>query len=305
VIVLRVCALGDLVVTGPLLERLGEPFLVAHSEHVALARAAGWVREGIDADLAGLHALLADEADASRLAPALRERLARGEPVLAVTRPGPGRDALARGLRAAGAREVRPCDPLPPAGVHAADHLAAASGQPVRRAVPRIELPAESRARGAAIRRARGGDPRARPVAIHPGAGAPAKRWPADRWASSWRQLRHPGEALVICGPADEAPASELADRIAAPILRGLPLVDLAAALAGCRALLGHDSGVSHLSAALGIPTLAVFGPTDPRQWAPRGPSARSARAPRGDLARLDPACAVAAMRSLLQTSSR
>ena len=82
-------------------------------------------------------------------------------------------------------------------------------------------------------------------------------------------------------------------------MLRDLPLVELAAALAGCRALLGHDSGISHLAAALGLPTLALFGPTDPAQWAPRGPAATWLRAAGGCLAHQDPDDVIAIARSL------
>jgi hypothetical protein len=306
VIVLRSCALGDLIVTGPLLERLDAPFLVAHSEHIALAGAAGWVRGGIDADLAGLYALHADEPDAALLSPALRERLARGEAVLALSRPGERRDALVRGLRAAGAREVRAFDPLPPRGVHAADHLASAAGERAERALPSIALPADLRARGAQILRSFGLDSRARAIALHPGAGSAAKRWPVENWASAWQALRQLGPAAIVCGPADEVAARELANGIGAPMLRGLPLLDLAAALAGCAALLGHDSGVSHLAAALGIPTLALFGPTDPQQWAPRGRAAEVLRPAGARLADLSTAAVVAQFLRLVRyTSSR
>jgi ADP-heptose:LPS heptosyltransferase len=46
----------------------------------------------------------------------------------------------------------------------------------------------------------------------------------------------------------------------------------LAGVLAHARLFVGHDSGVTHLAAALHVPTVALFGPTDPVQWAPRGP---------------------------------
>jgi ADP-heptose:LPS heptosyltransferase len=298
VIVLRACALGDLVLTGPLLERIDEPFLVAHAEHVALARAAGWVAGGLDADLAGLHALYPDEPEPARLAGPLRERLARAEPVLVLGRPGARRDALLRGLRSAGAVELHAHDPLPPAGVHAADHLARALPGALAAAQPSIALPEGALAlRGAALARA-GIETRAPLIALHPGAGSPAKRWPAPRWAELWRALGSGAGAVVICGPADLEAARELGGAIGAPLLAGASLLELAAVLSGCAALLGHDSGVSHLSAALGVPTLALFGPTDPAGWAPRGPRVAVLR--EGELARLDPERVLRAARELL-----
>jgi ADP-heptose:LPS heptosyltransferase len=56
----------------------------------------------------------------------------------------------------------------------------------------------------------------------------------------------------------------------------GVPLTDLAALLCRCHAFLGNDSGVSHLAGMMGIPTVAVFGPTDPAVWAPLGPNVRT-----------------------------
>ena len=57
-----------------------------------------------------------------------------------------------------------------------------------------------------------------------------------------------------------------------------LPLPGLAAALARGRLFLGHDSGVSHLAAALGTPCVLLFGPTDPAVWAPPGAHVRVIR---------------------------
>jgi ADP-heptose:LPS heptosyltransferase len=55
------------------------------------------------------------------------------------------------------------------------------------------------------------------------------------------------------------------------PVIQGRPLSTVAGILAHTRLFIGHDSGLTHLSAAVLVPTVAVFGPTDPRQWAPRG----------------------------------
>jgi ADP-heptose:LPS heptosyltransferase len=205
-------------------------------------------------------------------------------------RPGARRDALVLGLTRAGAREIRAHDPLPPPGVHAADHLAAALGErSADPAVPRIDLAEQLRTEGRARLESLGLRPGARAIALHAGAGAPAKRWPVSHWARFWRARARDSQPFVVCGPADLEPSRELADLLRAPLLRDLPLVQLAAALSACSALVGHDSGVSHLAAALGVPTLALFGPTDPAQWAPRGPCASCLRAPAGRLADLEP----------------
>jgi heptosyltransferase-2 len=64
-----------------------------------------------------------------------------------------------------------------------------------------------------------------------------------------------------------------LASLVAAPVARDLPLPVLAALLSFYRGFVGNDSGVTHLAAAVKARTIALFGPTDPSVWAPRGPS--------------------------------
>jgi ADP-heptose:LPS heptosyltransferase len=55
-------------------------------------------------------------------------------------------------------------------------------------------------------------------------------------------------------------------------LLDGLRLEELAAILAGARLFVGNDSGITHLAALVGAPTVAIFGPFDPAYWAPLGP---------------------------------
>jgi ADP-heptose:LPS heptosyltransferase len=74
-----------------------------------------------------------------------------------------------------------------------------------------------------------------------------------------------------VLGPAEEGMRLPAGARA----WRSLPLPGLAAALAACALFVGNDSGTTHLAAACGCPTLALFGPTDPAAWAPRGRAAR------------------------------
>jgi len=80
---------------------------------------------------------------------------------------------------------------------------------------------------------------------------------------------------MLIEGPADTEPSEEVASRLcsALPVTRaaGLSLPHLAALLSQCCFYVGNDSGVSHLAAALGVPTATIFGPTDPAIWKPLG----------------------------------
>jgi ADP-heptose:LPS heptosyltransferase len=85
-------------------------------------------------------------------------------------------------------------------------------------------------------------------------------------------ELTRIGRRVVWCaGPAEEGlslPAN--AERL--PLGS---LVALAERLANAKLYVGNDSGITHLAAAAGCPTVAIFGPTDPRVWAPRGPRVR------------------------------
>jgi ADP-heptose:LPS heptosyltransferase len=112
-------------------------------------------------------------------------------------------------------------------------------------------------------------------IALHPGAGSRKKAWPSQHFAALGRILaRESANLLIIQGPADEGTVAETLtglEGISCLVARDLPLRKVAALLNWASLFIGNDSGISHLAAALGVPTLAIFGPTDPRCWAPRG----------------------------------
>ncbi|MCE9610790.1 MAG: glycosyltransferase family 9 protein [Chthoniobacter sp.] len=130
-------------------------------------------------------------------------------------------------------------------------------------------------------------------IAVHPGSGSPRKNWPLENWRAlgTWLLARTPPpRLLLIGGEADHAQLNSLAAAWrGAPVLlaRDLPLPQLAALLARCRLYLGHDTGISHLAAAAGAPSLLLFGPTDPAVWAPANPHVTILPAPSGELAGL------------------
>ncbi len=122
-----------------------------------------------------------------------------------------------------------------------------------------------------------GGKRGERLLAIHPGSGSPAKNWDPRKFAfvADWASER--AFVFLISGPARDAKEEVLrAVEKARPfVLDHLPLPHLAAVLGKCAAFLGNDSGITHLAARTGIPTVALFGPTDPAVWGPRGPRVR------------------------------
>jgi heptosyltransferase-2 len=95
---------------------------------------------------------------------------------------------------------------------------------------------------------------------------------------------------LLVGGEADHAQIACLREAWrgrAVPMALDLPLPELAAILERARLFLGHDSGISHIAAATGAPSLLLFGPTDPDIWAPISGEVKIIRAPDNDLARL------------------
>ena len=129
-------------------------------------------------------------------------------------------------------------------------------------------------------------------IVLHPGSGSSRKNWPAERFAELARRARDElGVAIAVAlGPAEEERAAEL-QSVLAPVAQvwfdRSPLALLAGVLSECAGFVGHDSGVTHLAAACGAPTVAVFGPTDPGIWGPRGEHVSVVRDPSGEVGRV------------------
>lgn len=110
-------------------------------------------------------------------------------------------------------------------------------------------------------------------VCIHPGAQARDKCWPAARFAAVADGLAAQGWQIVLTGTAGEKDLTRAVSRaMAAPALDlagRTGLGALGALLAGARLVICNDTGVSHLAAALDIPSVVIFSNADPRRWAP------------------------------------
>jgi hypothetical protein len=142
---------------------------------------------------------------------------------------------------------------LPPegSGVHAVDfYLRQVSG--AEGAIPRI--PCESSPENFAV--------------IHPFSGSLKKNWAFEKFQALARGLERTMPVYWCAGPDDPPiPGAIYLEN----------LYDLACWLARARLYIGNDSGIAHLAAAVGTPVLALFGPTDPATWAPRGSNVRIA----------------------------
>ncbi|RMH37844.1 MAG: putative lipopolysaccharide heptosyltransferase III [Nitrospirae bacterium] len=112
-------------------------------------------------------------------------------------------------------------------------------------------------------------------VIFHPAARYWFKAWPVERFAQLSDRLYDRGYPVVVVGAAqDEPKARALKTHTTRPIVSLVGrtrLLDLAALLQRCALFIGNDAGPMHVAAAAGCPVVALFGPTDPRVWGPRG----------------------------------
>jgi ADP-heptose:LPS heptosyltransferase len=121
-------------------------------------------------------------------------------------------------------------------------------------------------------------------IALHIGSGSSVKNWPLDRWSQLITEIEPRATAIhVVAGEADKSRLEFVKRSIRSAkvhYVENAPLRQLAELLATCERFAGHDSGVSHLAGAVGISTVALFGPTDPQIWAPRGRDATVIQSP-------------------------
>ena len=111
-------------------------------------------------------------------------------------------------------------------------------------------------------------------VLLHPGSGSRHKCTSVEVLAGVIVALNQEGLCpLVLEGPADETITAQLLHLLPMmpTLVREQDLSIVAGMMAQVQVYIGHDSGTTHLAALLGVPTIALFGPTDPEQWAPRG----------------------------------
>jgi ADP-heptose:LPS heptosyltransferase len=282
IVVIRPGALGDVILTLPALHSLRRRNPDAHITVVgspSLWELAGNLADArVSIDAARFSTLYADEPS-----PELRQWLAGTETVIAWTVHDPS-----HALRKAGVPTILHVSPYPPPGTHVANWLLrsvtphptvfssppgppssgilaqAGGGEGKADTTIRSSLSHRWEERGRGMR-----------VLLHPGAGGVWKRWPAERFAAVGNRLRDTGyDVALVEGPADREAIGRCQAAAATPfpVLRDRSLPDLAAALADAALFIGNDSGVTHLAAAAGTPTIALFGPTDPATWAPLGP---------------------------------
>ena len=137
-----------------------------------------------------------------------------------------------------------------------------------------------------------------RVLVVHPGAGSVYKRWPVDGFVDAVTGV----DATIVVheGPADAEAVRDFLERVPIPVVRlaDPPLPLLAGVLARATTYLGNDSGVSHLAAAVGAPSLILFSEAA-LPWVPWSPTAQVVRVTPGELRDEDRRAVRAALRTL------
>jgi ADP-heptose:LPS heptosyltransferase len=168
--------------------------------------------------------------------------------------------------------------------------------------VPRVFLSADELAAARTWLAGHGADPSRPTAAFHPGSGGPAKRWPIARFRSLVGRLHYESglQWVVLTGPAEKGDVLRVPSWPGvAAVADSLPLREVAALLACSAFYVGNDSGITHLAAAVGVPTLALFGPSNDIVWGPAGENVTLLRAPGGDMSTLEVDRVAAAARGL------
>jgi heptosyltransferase-3 len=272
ILVIRGGAIGDFILTLPVLSALRQQFPNAKLEvfgypHIARLAVAGGLADAVRSiearPLAGFFAR------GGILEPELQEYFASFAIIISYLYDPDG-------IFEANVR--RSCQGQFIAGPHRPDeskneHATAVFLEPLKRlaifdpdVVPRLTV-SEGRAPSSL---------RANCIAIHPGSGSEKKNWPVANWVELARQLLNSKATslLIIGGEAESAKIEKfkgaLPDR-RAELAFNLPLPTLAGRIASCSLFIGHDSGITHLAAAAGVPVVALWAETSPDIWKPLG----------------------------------
>ena len=288
-------AIGDFVLTLPAIDAVRRAFpaadlrLIGRPATLALGPAAS-VLDSEDPRLIPLHR-------DGPLPSATRQLFAATQRVLAYAVDA--QQHLGPQLRRAVAGPVLLWDPRPPANFrgHIVDHLLSPLRQwslPIGYRTPHIELRPDDYGYVDA-------HPSAPEVVIHLGSGSPAKCWPVANFHALANALQKRGwHTALLCGPVERERQLTVSNL---PTLHPPDLRALAGLLSKAALFIGNDSGPGHIAAAVGTPTLTLFGPTDPLLWAPRGKRSQVLQAPSADIAAIPTATAIDAAIALLQNA--
>ena len=302
ILVIRGGAIGDFILTLPAIKLLRENFPQAHLEilgykHIiALAENRYYADATRSIEYAALSRFFAPGAE---LPPDLVEYFASFAQIISYLYDPDG--FFEQNVLRCGVKNFLHVSPKLDDSAHAAQQLA----QPLERLALFLEGNAATLHPSEADRAAAAQllPEASRVAALHPGSGSERKNWPLENWRTLGEALltREGLRLLLVGGEADRPALTALqAAWKNQPVLfaQDLPLPHLAATLEKCALFIGHDSGISHIAAAAGVPCVLLFGPTDPDIWAPANPAVTVLRGPDGALDKLPVEAVLAAVSS-------
>ena len=122
--------------------------------------------------------------------------------------------------------------------------------------------------------------PEASFMSFHPGSYKLNNRWPLGNYLEAARTFKERGKTvLFLLGPSESGWKEEI-EREGFPVVAGISILEMAAILKLSEQVLCNDTGVMHISAAVGAKTLALFGETEPDLWKPPGEGVKALRSP-------------------------
>ncbi len=284
ILVIHQGALGDFILALPALETLRKTFPQAKSIIIGYPRILELVEqrfyaEGIlSIDQRGMASFFVC---GGPLDPSLSQLFSQFDLIVVFGRDEEG--TLIGNLKRVCHGHILHINPFPSWGeeIHLTDHLLIQFSQygfPISLLNPKLHLKKSDQDWGKEFWRSKGltVEGRSKVFILHPGSGSKRKVWPLERFLSLAKILqdRFGSKILIILGPAEGSEVERVFEGMDPHTfiqVRRLSLIQLASVMEGCKLFIGNDSGISHLASSLGIPTMALFGPTDPRVWSPRG----------------------------------
>lgn len=279
ILIIRPGALGDLIVTLPALKAIRNHFHGAHIEimgympFLEIVKGRFYVDTTSRFDQANISPLFIKD---TQIPVSLIKRFSRMDLIISFVLDK--EQIFIENLKATGAPCVIHYEPFPQDNVHITDHFLEfldLLGISHFSEIPKIFLQNEDVLFADHFIKDRSIDQKKLLIAIHPGSGSLQKCWPIERFSDLilWLNKELGAQVLIISGPADNKIIEKLRERVKDnfKLVDQLPLPNLAAVLRRCDLFIGNDSGITHLAAAVGTSTIAIFGATDPNVWGPRG----------------------------------
>jgi heptosyltransferase-2 len=284
ILVIRGGAIGDFVLTLPAIKMLRDQFPRAHLEilgykHIlVLAERRFYAHAARSIEYGALAGFFVPGSD---LAPELVDYFSGFQQIISYLYDPDG--LFESNLRRCGVKHYLAASPKLDDSEHASRQLA----RPLERLALYLEKTAAELHPSHGDRRFAAqflADARAPVVALHPGSGSERKNWPIEKWIELARRVAGiAGDIVIVAGEADLAGLAALREALSGArvlIAQDLALNHLAAVLGRCAVFVGHDSGISHIAAAVETPCVLLFGPTDPDIWAPANAGVRVVRHP-------------------------